>query len=107
MASANRWTGFARTGLTRVLFASLALLPAEAAAAQPAFPTRQITIVVPFAAGGPSDAMARYYDCVRNCGAPVFVSLHIDFADSLQSEGASGTGPRPPTRTNGTVVPLG
>jgi tripartite-type tricarboxylate transporter receptor subunit TctC len=32
---------------------------AMAAHAEPAFPSRPITIVVPFAAGGPSDAMAR------------------------------------------------
>src|SRR6266436_2628434 len=41
------------------LVAGLFVLPAAAAHAEQPFPSRQITIVVPFAAGGPSDAMAR------------------------------------------------
>jgi len=42
---------------TLALTAALATLLVSAASAE--FPSRQITIVVPFAAGGPSDAMAR------------------------------------------------
>ncbi|HEU0059049.1 MAG TPA: tripartite tricarboxylate transporter substrate-binding protein [Hyphomicrobiaceae bacterium] len=37
----------------------LALLGASAAAAEPNYPTRSITLVVPFAAGGPTDVVAR------------------------------------------------
>jgi tripartite-type tricarboxylate transporter receptor subunit TctC len=43
----------------RALIAGLLVLASAPAHAEQAFPSRQITIVVPFAAGGPSDAMAR------------------------------------------------
>ena len=41
------------------LLAALALTALSAPASAQSFPSKQITIVVPFAAGGPSDAMAR------------------------------------------------
>jgi tripartite-type tricarboxylate transporter receptor subunit TctC len=45
--------------MRKSIVAALALIAATAAAAAQTFPTRPITIVVPFAAGGPADAMAR------------------------------------------------
>ena len=49
MLRACRWLG--------VL--ALALVGSEAGAAEPNYPTRSITLVVPFAAGGPTDVVAR------------------------------------------------
>jgi len=43
----------------RVLVASFFVLASAPAHTEQPFPSRQITIVVPFAAGGPSDTMAR------------------------------------------------
>jgi len=45
--------------LTKVLWAAIALLSGAAAASQPAFPSRPITMVVAFAAGGSTDLIAR------------------------------------------------
>lgn len=45
--------------MRRWLALALALLGLASAAAAQSFPTRPITIIVPFAAGGPSDAIAR------------------------------------------------
>ena len=53
---------FKRPLKTASLVAALAgtvLLGATAAQAQPAYPTRPITMIVPFAAGGPTDGLAR------------------------------------------------
>ena len=47
-----------RVLLTAIVAASVAVSPLSAMA-QPAYPTKPITVVVPFAAGGPTDALAR------------------------------------------------
>ncbi|WP_295136800.1 tripartite tricarboxylate transporter substrate-binding protein [uncultured Reyranella sp.] len=47
-----------RNLLTTVAAAALAAAPLGAMA-QPAYPTKPITVIVPFAAGGPTDALAR------------------------------------------------
>ena len=43
----------------RLLFALLAAIAAATSAAAQTYPNKSITIIVPFAAGGPSDALAR------------------------------------------------
>jgi tripartite-type tricarboxylate transporter receptor subunit TctC len=45
--------------MRRMVFAALAALVFSSAALAQSFPSRPITIIVPFSAGGPSDAMAR------------------------------------------------
>ena len=47
-----------RVLLTAIVAASVAVSPLSAMA-QPAYPTKPITVVVPFAAGGPTDTVAR------------------------------------------------
>jgi tripartite-type tricarboxylate transporter receptor subunit TctC len=60
----------------RALLAALPLAAAASAVrAQPAFPTRAVTIIVPFAAGGPTDVISRLVaeGMSRDLGQPVVV----------------------------------
>ncbi len=63
-----------RIGLARLAVFAGCLLVATAAAAQ-TYPTRQIRLVVPFAAGGPADLLARVIaeEMSKDFGQPVFV----------------------------------
>ena len=45
--------------MRKIILAAIAVLAFGSAAAAQNFPSRPITIIVPFSAGGPSDAMAR------------------------------------------------
>lgn len=61
--------------MTKKLGATLALLALSTAALAQNYPTRPITWIVPFAAGGPTDALARNIaDRVgRDLGQPVLI----------------------------------
>src|SRR3974390_61191 len=61
-------------GLARLAVAAGCLLMAASAAAQ-TYPTRQIRLVVPFAAGGPADLLARVIaeEMSKDFGQQVFV----------------------------------
>lgn len=54
---------------------SLALLAAPTGWAQPAFPARAMTLIVPFPAGGPSDALARAvaHKMAEHLGQPIVI----------------------------------
>lgn len=58
-----------------LLLSAVALATLRPAAAQDAYPTRPITLVVPFAAGGPNDVMSRIVaeHMSRTLGQPVIV----------------------------------
>jgi tripartite-type tricarboxylate transporter receptor subunit TctC len=47
--------------MKRVLFAALTLVAFSAAAHSQSYPTRSITLIVPYPAGGPSDTLARVF----------------------------------------------
>jgi tripartite-type tricarboxylate transporter receptor subunit TctC len=81
--------------LTTLLTATLTsafLCPAQAAP----FPSRQITIVVPFAAGGPSDAMARLVGqgLGETVGARVIVENVVGAGGTIGSARVSRAGAR-------------
>jgi tripartite-type tricarboxylate transporter receptor subunit TctC len=63
-----------RIGLARLAVAAACLLMAASASAQ-TYPTRQIRLVVPFAAGGPADLLARVIaeEMSKDFGQQVFV----------------------------------
>ena len=63
-----------RIGLARLVAFAACLLMATAASAQ-TYPTRQIRLVVPFAAGGPADLLARVIadEMSKDFGQQVFV----------------------------------
>jgi tripartite-type tricarboxylate transporter receptor subunit TctC len=45
--------------MTRMMIALMAILASISGASAQSYPTRPVTVIVPFAAGGPSDALAR------------------------------------------------
>jgi len=59
----------------RAVVAGLAVLPAARALAEQRFPTRPLTMIVPFPAGGPADIFGRYLaqGMSKNLGQPVVV----------------------------------
>ena len=61
--------------MTRFLVAFVAMLMASAASAQTAYPTRAITLIVPFGAGSGTDVMARTLsdELSKKVGQPVVV----------------------------------
>ena len=76
---------FKRPLKTASLVAALAgtvLLGATAAQAQPAYPTRPITMIVPFAAGGPTDGLARL----------VAQAMSTDLGQQIVVENVGGAG---------------
>jgi len=75
--------GYARLGLV-ALAAAMCFAVAESAHAQneKAFPARSITLIVPFPAGGPSDAVAR----------AISQSMAIDLGQSIVVENIGGAG---------------
>lgn len=68
-------------------FVALAALTSVSALAQPAYPDRPITIVVPFPAGGPTDASARLYGkaLAEQLGQPVVIDNRAGAAGTVGS----------------------
>ncbi len=77
-----------RFGLALLTSAALAVPGALPAVAQSAYPARPITLVVPFAAGGPNDVMSRIVGehMGRTLGQPVIIE------NSAGAGGTSGSG---------------
>jgi tripartite-type tricarboxylate transporter receptor subunit TctC len=74
-----------RSRLRRTLLAAALLLAAPWAAAQQAYPSRSITLVVPFAAGGPTDVVARSLAAVmsKSLGVSVVVENKLGAGGTL------------------------
>lgn len=83
-----------RLGGARVALVAAALFAANVAAQQ-AYPSRAIKIVVPFAAGGPSDVMARTLAQRLNVafGQPVVVENRTGAAGAIGAEYAAKSAP--------------
>ncbi|MET0962112.1 MAG: tripartite tricarboxylate transporter substrate binding protein [Noviherbaspirillum sp.] len=82
--------------LGRILAAMLpALLIAAAPAAQAAYPDRPIRLIVPFTAGGPTDAMARMVSehLSTALGQPVIVDNRGGAGGTIATEAAAGAAP--------------
>ena len=64
-----------RRAVSALLMSAIALAMANPAAAQGTYPTRPITLVVPFAAGGPNDVMSRIVaeHMSRTLGQPIII----------------------------------
>jgi len=87
-----------RTALTRLAGALLACLALAPAALAQSYPSRQIRLVVPFAAGGPADLLARVIaqEMSNDLGQQVFV----DIGRAPTPSSAPTSSPRPsPTAT--------
>jgi len=67
---------------SRHIFAGLALMASALAHAQSAYPTKTITVIVPFAAGGPTDTVARL----------VAQSMSADLKQQVMIENVGGAG---------------
>ncbi len=74
-----------RSRLRRTLLAAALLLAAPWAAAQQAYPSRSITLVVPFAAGGPTDVVGRSLAAVmsKSLGVSVVVENKLGAGGTL------------------------
>ncbi len=75
LVSKMKFLAGSATGLASVAVLGIASWTAAAVAAEQAFPSKQITVVVPFAAGGPSDVIARIVTehMAKTLGQPVII----------------------------------
>jgi len=82
--------------LSRALAAAVALgFAAGSAAAQTEYPRRQITLIVPFAAGGPTDVVARIAadHMTRTLGQPVIIENVVGAGGTTASTRAARAAP--------------
>jgi len=84
-----------RQTLMRTVLATCTLLAAPLVWAQPAYPARSITLVVPFAAGGPTDVVARSLAAVmtKSLGQSVVVENKLGAGGTLASGAVAKAAP--------------